>query len=56
MSLTINVGGMVCAACQAHVQKALDQPEGVSQAAVERLAREQAFSVLNRFAAIRMAE
>ena len=34
MTLTINVGGMVCAACQAHVQKALDQTEGVSQAAV----------------------
>ncbi len=34
MTLTINVGGMVCATCQAHVQKALDQTEGVSQAAV----------------------
>jgi P-type Cu+ transporter len=34
MTLTINVGGMVCAACQAHVQKALDQTQGVSQAAV----------------------
>ena len=33
-SLTINVGGMVCAACQAHVQKALDQTQGVSKAAV----------------------
>jgi Cu+-exporting ATPase len=33
-SLTINVGGMVCAACQAHVQKALDETHGVSKAAV----------------------
>ena len=33
-SVTINVGGMVCAACQAHVQKALDETEGVSKAAV----------------------
>jgi Cu+-exporting ATPase len=33
-SVTINVGGMVCAACQAHVQKALDETKGVSKAAV----------------------
>jgi P-type Cu+ transporter len=33
-SVTINVGGMVCAACQAHVQKALDQTNGVAKAAV----------------------
>ena len=33
-SVTINVGGMVCAACQVHVQKALDQTKGVSKAAV----------------------
>ncbi len=33
-SVTINVEGMVCAACQAHVQKALDETQGVSKAAV----------------------
>src|SRR5262252_6059872 len=33
-SVTINVGGMVCAACQAHVQRALDETKGVSNAAV----------------------
>ncbi len=33
-SVTINVEGMVCAACQAHVQKALDETHGVSKAAV----------------------
>ena len=33
-TVTINVGGMVCAACQAHVQKALDETRGVSKAAV----------------------
>ena len=33
-SVTINVEGMVCAACQSHVQKALDETRGVSKAAV----------------------
>ncbi len=33
-SVTINVEGMVCAACQSHVQKALDETQGVSKAAV----------------------
>ena len=33
-SVTIKVGGMVCAACQAHVQRALDETHGVSKAAV----------------------
>ena len=33
-SVTIKVDGMVCAACQAHVQRALDQTPGVSQADV----------------------
>lgn len=33
-SVTINVEGMVCAACQSHVQKALDETKGVSKAAV----------------------
>lgn len=33
-SVTINVDGMVCAACQSHVQRALDQTPGVSTAAV----------------------
>ena len=33
-SVTINVDGMVCAACQSHVQRALDKTHGVAQAAV----------------------
>ncbi len=33
-SVTIKVDGMVCAACQAHVQHALDQTPGVAKAAV----------------------
>jgi Cu+-exporting ATPase len=33
-SVTIKVGGMVCASCQAHVQRALDHTPGVSNAAV----------------------
>ena len=33
-SITINVEGMVCAACQSHVQRALDETPGVAKAAV----------------------
>jgi Cu+-exporting ATPase len=33
-SVTIKVDGMVCAACQSHVQHALDETPGVSKAAV----------------------
>jgi len=33
-SVTIKVDGMVCAACQSHVQRALDGTRGVSKAAV----------------------
>jgi P-type Cu+ transporter len=33
-SVTIKVDGMVCAACQSHVQHALDQTPGVAKAAV----------------------
>ena len=33
-SVTIKVDGMVCAACQSHVQRALDETRGVSKAAV----------------------
>src|SRR5580692_5164489 len=33
-SVTIKVDGMVCAACQAHVQRALDGTPGVAKAAV----------------------
>src|SRR5216683_948140 len=33
-SVTIKVEGMVCAACQSHVQRALDATPGVSKAAV----------------------
>lgn len=36
-SVTIKVDGMVCAACQAHVQHALDETPGVSKAAVNLL-------------------
>ncbi len=34
MTVTINVDGMVCASCTAHVQRALDKTPGVSKAAV----------------------
>ncbi len=34
MTVTLNVDGMVCASCQAHVQRALDRTPGVSKAAV----------------------
>ena len=33
-SVTIKVDGMVCASCQAHVQRALDETPGVSKASV----------------------
>src|ERR1700681_1824316 len=33
-SVTINVGGMTCAACQAHVQRALQEVPGVAKASV----------------------
>ncbi len=33
-SVTITVGGMTCAACQAHVQHALEHAPGVEKAAV----------------------
>src|SRR5260370_37983187 len=33
-SVTIKVDGMVCAACESHVQRALDETPGVSKAAV----------------------
>ena len=33
-TLHINVGGMTCAACQSHVQRALEKQPGVSRAAV----------------------
>ena len=33
-TIHINVGGMTCAACQAHVQRALEQTPGVEKAAV----------------------
>lgn len=39
-SVTINVEGMVCAACQAHVQKALDQTPGVQKASVNLMTGE----------------
>src|SRR5438105_4980348 len=32
--VTINVDGMTCAACQSHVQRALEQAPGVRKAAV----------------------
>ena len=38
--VTLPVGGMTCAACQAHVQRALSRTPGVSHASVNLLARE----------------
>jgi Cu+-exporting ATPase len=39
-TLLIHVGGMTCAACQAHVQRALDQTPGVEKAAVSLMTNE----------------
>jgi Cu+-exporting ATPase len=39
-TLRINVSGMTCAACQAHVQKALEQTPGVAKAAVNLMTGE----------------
>jgi Cu+-exporting ATPase len=39
-TLRINVTGMTCAACQAHVQKALEQTPGVTKAAVNLMTGE----------------
>jgi Cu+-exporting ATPase len=39
-TLRINVNGMTCAACQAHVQKALEQTPGVATAAVNLMTGE----------------
>ena len=39
-SITIPVGGMTCAACQAHVQRALEQTPGVAKAAVNLMTAE----------------
>jgi Cu+-exporting ATPase len=39
-TVNINVGGMTCAACQAHVQKALDKTPGVEKAAVNLMTGE----------------
>jgi len=39
-TLRINVSGMTCAACQAHVQKALQQTPGVAQAQVNLMTGE----------------
>ena len=36
----IHVGGMTCAACQAHVQRALEKTPGVTRAAVNLMAGE----------------
>src|ERR1700678_1188100 len=36
----INVGGMTCAACQAHVQHALEETRGVENAAVSLMTNE----------------
>src|SRR5690348_6733787 len=36
----INVGGMTCAACQAHVQHALEETRGVEKAAVSLMTGE----------------
>ena len=36
----IHIGGMSCAACQAHVQKALEQSPGVKKAAVNLMTGE----------------
>jgi Cu+-exporting ATPase len=38
--ITIPVGGMTCAACQAHVQRALEKTPGVSDAAVNLMTRQ----------------
>src|SRR5579862_768946 len=39
-TLNIRVGGMTCAACQAHVQHALDRTPGVEKAAVSLMTGE----------------
>jgi Cu+-exporting ATPase len=39
-TLHINVGGMTCAACQAHVQHALEETPGVERAAVSLMTNE----------------
>ena len=39
-TIRINVGGMTCAACQAHVQHALEELPGVEQAAVSLMTNE----------------
>ena len=39
-TIHINVGGMTCAACQAHVQKALEETPGVERAAVSLMTNE----------------
>lgn len=39
-TLHINVGGMTCAACQAHVQRALEEVAGVERAAVSLMTNE----------------
>src|SRR3984885_13241186 len=39
-TLHINVGGMTCAACQAHVQHALEETPGVTKAAVSLMTNE----------------
>jgi Cu+-exporting ATPase len=39
-TLRINVSGMTCAACQAHVQRALEQTPGVAKAAVNLMTGE----------------
>jgi Cu+-exporting ATPase len=39
-SITITVGGMTCAACQAHVQRALEHTPGVEKAAVNLMTGE----------------
>ena len=38
--ITIPVGGMTCAACQAHVQRALQKSPGVQDAAVNLMTRQ----------------
>jgi len=39
-TVSIQVGGMTCAACQVHVQKALEQTPGVTRAGVSLMAGE----------------
>src|SRR5271167_4354481 len=39
-TLRINVGGMTCAACQSHVQHALEETPGVERAAVSLMTNE----------------